>query len=320
MAENPVNVEKNKQEVKDAKESSETIQSEDVLTKLAAAFSKMDVNQDGTISKQEFIQGVLQDKEIQAILHIPIEFVGEKSPTAEPAQGKHGERRGSLKMRDKDLKRRATRTRNLGIALKYFKKLDMDNSGAIDVNEFSTFFQSKDLEDLIENAIEKEDNIVTENLSKEDANMLRQFFNFLDSDQSGLVSYIELCEGLGPQLANEMFSTMDEDGNKYLGFDEIIKALDLKFKGVKESERVNKLGELAQKCLASTRRSKQTAIRTRRPADMLERKARSSSPLKHRQTKQLKPIETGPSVAAATDLLKKYAEKTGGSTDFGTKR
>jgi len=109
--------------------------------------------------------------------------VGEKSPTAEPAQGKHGERRGSLKMRDKDLKRRATRTRNLGIALKYFKKLDMDNSGAIDVNEFSTFFQSKDLEDLIENAIEKEDNIVTENLSKEDANMLRQFFNFLDSDQ-----------------------------------------------------------------------------------------------------------------------------------------
>eukprot|EP00954_Amorphochlora_amoebiformis_P007685 595652-Amorphochlora_amoeboformis.AAC.2 len=92
---------------------------------LCTAFSKLDVNKDGTISKQEFVAGVLKDPEnwdglifplttpstiaqVQKILHIPIEKTTAKTPESRDAQGV---RRGSLKLRDKDVLRRAVRTR-----------------------------------------------------------------------------------------------------------------------------------------------------------------------------------------------------------------
>jgi len=143
--------------------------------------------------------------------------------------------------------------------LKYFKRIDTDDSGIIDVNEFSSFFNSKKLEEMIQTELAKPI-FKTKHLSQEDSKMVKQLFDFLDSDKSGLVSYVELCEGMGPNLANEMFSTMDEDGNKYLGFDEILNALDAKFKEVKEPEREKKLGQLAKACLQQSKLSKKTRI------------------------------------------------------------
>uniref|UniRef100_A0A7S2XIF6 EF-hand domain-containing protein n=1 Tax=Lotharella oceanica TaxID=641309 RepID=A0A7S2XIF6_9EUKA len=291
--------EKNVPEKLDTGESNssiESIESKEVLEKLVQAFSKLDVNHDGTISKQEFITGILADPTIQKILHIPIE----KSPAKSPVSGKT-ERRGSLKLREKDQQRRAVRTRNLGIALKYFKRIDTDDSGIIDVNEFSSFFHSKRLEEMIQGELAKPI-FQTKNLSQQDSKMVKQLFDFLDSDKSGMVSYVELCEGMGPSLANEMFSTMDEDGNKYLGFDEILHALDSKFKEVKEQDRVKKLGELAKSCLQQSKISKknQYARTSFVPSTLKlnDRKSQSSTPISP-------PVQKPPPV----DLLEEYAKK-----------
>jgi len=123
---------------------------------------------------------------------------------------------------------------------------------------------------------------------------------------------VELCEGMGPHLANEMFSTMDEDGNKYLGFDEIIHALDAKFENVKEEDRVKKLAELADMCLKQTKRSIMFSVaRTRRPARVItvaDTKKRTGSPLSPKKTLQNAPAKTPP-----TDMLKEYAKKIKGS-------
>jgi len=162
----------------DEKTKVQKIETKAALEALAQAFKKLDVNHDGSISKQEFVAGVMKDKEIQDILHMHMVSAppkSEKSP-------QNSERRGSLKMREKDMKRRAARTRNLGIALEYFKRFDTDNSGAIDVNEFSTFFHSKDLENMIEETLKKPI-VETKNLSQDDCKMLQQLFGILDSDE-----------------------------------------------------------------------------------------------------------------------------------------
>mmetsp|Transcript_8751 Transcript_8751/g.16113 ORF Transcript_8751/g.16113 Transcript_8751/m.16113 type:complete len:311 (+) Transcript_8751:141-1073(+) len=270
-----------------------TIKSNVLLEKLAEAFSHLDVNNDGQISKQEFISGVLKDSEIQSILHIPIEKTAGKSPPA----SSNDKARGSFSMKEKDVARRATRTRNLGIALKYFKKMDADNSGVIDINEFSSFFQSENLEKLIEDQIKKAI-IKTENMSEEDSKMIKQLFDFLDSDESGLVSYVELCEGLGPTNANRMFTTMDVDGNKYLSLDEVLQSLDNKFKGVSEEDKDKFLGDLASSCLAYRKmNSKNNIARTKLVTSVsgVERKLIDGiQPAKQKQVK--------------TDLLEAYAD------------
>jgi len=295
---------------------SPTIESKEVLEMLAKAFSKLDVNKDGTISKQEFVAGVLKDPEVQKILHIPIEKTTAKTPESRDAQGV---RRGSLKLRDKDVLRRAVRTRNLGIALKYFKQIDKDNSGTIDVNEFSAFFHSSELEKMIGQKL-KSTYTKTNNLTKEDARMLKQMFEVLDSDESGLVSYVELCEGMGPQLANEMFSTMDEDGNKYLEFDEILMVLDQKFKGVAEQEKLKRLGKLAQACIRWNKRGRKlphfartkfvpdSVVIEKNPVEKPKRSRRGSLTLSATKNEPIPDIAQDP---PKTDLVEAYIKKAG---------
>ena len=43
----------------------QSIKSREVLSQLAKAFSRLDVNKNGSISKAEFISGLLKDKEVK---------------------------------------------------------------------------------------------------------------------------------------------------------------------------------------------------------------------------------------------------------------
>eukprot|EP00468_Gymnochlora_sp_CCMP2014_P005364 CAMPEP_0167762000 /NCGR_PEP_ID=MMETSP0110_2-20121227/12500_1 /TAXON_ID=629695 /ORGANISM="Gymnochlora sp., Strain CCMP2014" /LENGTH=349 /DNA_ID=CAMNT_0007648777 /DNA_START=11 /DNA_END=1060 /DNA_ORIENTATION=+ len=292
-------------EIKEVESEARTIKSKEVLAMLAKAFSRLDNNKDGTISKQEFVAGVLKDKEVQKILHIPIEKTKPKTPES---KDEHGVRRGSLKLREKDMARRAVRARNLGTTLKYFKRIDKDDSGTIDVNEFAAFFHSAELEDLIEAQL-KTSFEETKHLSKDDVKMLNQLFNVLDSDQSGLVSYIELCEGIGPNMANDMFTTMDEDGNKYLEFGEILKALDDKFKSSKEEAKVKALGEIAHSCLKWSKHKKSTRFaRTRFVPDAIVMDTKSAPKKADKKKNTENPI-VKPKLTIDPKLAKLHATK-----------
>ena len=164
----------------EAKEqTNDSVSSEEFLKKLTAAFSKLDVNKDGMVSRQEFIAGVLNDKEMQKLLSVEVESKGsEVSPSPKsPDPNAIGGAKGSLS----DHKvYREKRGRKLGVVLEYFKRLDADDSGEITIEEFSEFFHSEKLSGMIASQLKAEVDI-TKNLSAADSAMVKQLFAFIDA-------------------------------------------------------------------------------------------------------------------------------------------
>ncbi len=217
-----------------------SIKSDRLLEQLATAFAKLDVNKNGKIGRSEFINGIMNDKEMQEILNLSVD---DEKDAVSPTQASMSESRGNLRDQAKLIKRRG---KKLGVALEYFKRLDVDGDGEVDVKEFSDFFSSEKLSSMIEKQLEAQVN-KTENLSPEDVAMLKQLFELIDTDRSGLLSYLELSKALGYAEARKWFQRMDSDKNAYIGVDEVIRELDGKFKGVDAKKRVDNLGELAKR-------------------------------------------------------------------------
>lgn len=265
-----------------------SIHSKELVKQLADAFGRLDVNKDGKVDRQEFISGILKDKDIQKILHLKIE-----DDPASNTEESLGQKTGSLRNHRQYISRRG---KNLGVVLEYFKRLDKDNSGDVCADEFSAFFQSELLTKMIEKQLEAKLSDC-KNLSGGDVAMLKQLFAFMDTDSSGLVSYTELCEHVGHKMAKEMMVEMDTDHNAYLGLDEFLQSLDKQHEKTEETVKTKALGTLAKSCLTHSRQKRKAFTQASFPSLMVVEK-------KIGKKKMLTETKEQP-----TDLIKAYVAK-----------